>query len=101
MVSAKEKRCLDTLAVVLAEYYPQDEFSVTGYKESAVCIERIDAGWEVYVGERNAHHLSHIYPSILEASIAFLREMSADEELTRMEDRFLDLIATVPEDKAA
>ena len=101
MVAAREKRCLDSLAAVLAEYYPQEEFSVTGYKESAVCLEPTDGGWEVYIGERNRHHLSHVYPSILEASIALLREMSVNEELAEMEDRFLELIAAVSEEKAA
>lgn len=60
-------RDLDIIEKRLKEKYQNDEFSVRGYKEGAVCLEKHGDNWIVYKGFRKRRKDPASYRTLDEA----------------------------------
>ena len=69
MVEKKELKCIDALREVLSQNVNPGFYSLNGYKEEAVCLQRSDDGWEVYLGERNNRYNLAKFDTVVEASV--------------------------------
>ena len=91
MVASEEY--LKVLNEVLSNHYMPNEYSLNGYAESALCIEKTpDGQWEVYTGERGVRHHESKFGNILEACLVFLSWMGiTKKEIANMREEFLSL----------
>ena len=91
-----EKKYIRALEQVLLKRYPQNYFCVGRYQESAVCIEKNDTGWIVYVGERNQKQFEVDCVTILEACLELFKKLVSDRnELAVIENEFMKLLNDV------
>lgn len=85
-----DKEVLRILSSVLKENDISDNwFSLGGYQEEAVCLEKNNANWIVYDGERgNQNHLESIN-NIEDACLVLISRLSESDEIEeRITDRF-------------
>ena len=58
-----EEKIQDALIEILKEFgIPKNQYSLGGYVEETICLEKIGSTWSVYGGERGQRHnvISHI-----------------------------------------
>ena len=92
-VNANEKQILDLLSTILEKYCYDDEYSLEGYSENSICIEKEDdSAWEVYCGERNNHYSSETASNIYDACMIMIRKVGKPEDVPQMENLFSGLI---------
>lgn len=92
MTVSKEEICLAALSDICRSNFEQDEYSLHGAKESAVCIEKGAQGWSVYESERNSRNDTRLYDNIVEAGLDLLRRLSDSVNYNNLKDLFLDTI---------
>ena len=92
MTVTKEELCISALDRICRENFEQDEFSLHGAKESAVCLEKSSVGWSVYESEKNSHNDTHSYDNIVEAALDFLRRLCNAMDYNDLKNVFLDAI---------
>lgn len=59
---------------------PSDYYSLNGYNEDAICIERSDGVWIVYNGEKGNKYNLKEYRATLEACFDMILRISESEE---------------------
>lgn len=74
----KEMNCIRELETILEQNVPRANFSLDGYKESAVCMSKTETGWEVYVAEKNEHFASKPFDNVLEAALNMIERLFVD-----------------------
>lgn len=97
-MAIEEKRILDALRVTLEERYPQ-YFSLTGYAENALCMEKVDeAGeeWAVYVGDHGLKKSVSRCKTLLAACVVMMQKIAINGDTKEMEARFLENLCEVP-----
>ena len=95
MVTEHEKQLLKKLTAVVKSFYPDSYFSTTGYKEEAVCLERVGNKWDVYNAERGNRFEEKEYDVLLEACVNFFKLLTNDKEkIDKMCDQ---LLSNMPE----
>lgn len=80
---------LETLERVLVKFHiPERFYSIGSYVEEAACIEKKDAGWTVYEGERGKKYNIKLYRNIRRACydlISRVTESNEQEKLLKQE----------------
>ena len=62
-MKSMEEKIQDALIEILKEFgIPKNQYSLGGYVEETICLEKIGSTWSVYGGERGQRHnvISHI-----------------------------------------
>ena len=98
MVQAdKEDKYLEALNTVLKDEYPENYYSLNGYRECAYCLQkdRDNRGWEVYCGERNNHFDSNLFNSLYGACIGMIDLIGDKENTEKMIQRFVSLTSNL------
>ncbi len=88
----KEANCLEALREVCSEHFEEDEYSLGGPKESAVCLEKVSNEWSVYEKEKNSRNDTYLYDNIVEACLDMLRRLSLASDYKAIKDAFFDRI---------
>ena len=84
MVEAKEVVCQRALEKTLSEEFPKSNYSVDGYQEEAICLQRQGAsGWIVYAGIRNNKEECETYDNVVEACLGMIRKICCGNDLTK------------------
>ena len=96
MTIPNEELCLNILDKFCKENFEQDEYSLYGQKESAVCIERTDDGWLVYESEKNSRNNLFMFDNIIEAGLDFLKRMCSAEDYKNIKHAFFDRLVEKP-----
>ena len=78
------KRVLDS------NHIDRSMYSLNGYADERVCLEKFGDGWDVYIGERGIKYDLKHYSSFNTACIRLIEELaeSADEERKMKYDYF-------------
>ncbi|MCR4656255.1 MAG: hypothetical protein K5770_08525 [Lachnospiraceae bacterium] len=92
MNALKEERCIEALKEVCTGRFNDDEYSLDGPKESAVCLEKVAGEWSVYEKEKNSRNDSYLYDNIVEACLDLLRRLSVAKDYKELKDAFFDRI---------
>lgn len=95
MEKIKESICLEGLDKILASEFPVNYYSLDGYSEEAVCLQKVDdSHWEVYVGIRNQHDDAIVYDDIIDACLGVIKKMVAGNlyEEQRLCNSFFDIM---------
>lgn len=96
MVEEKEVVCQRALEKALSEEFPKSNYSVNGYKEEAICLQKQrDSVWIVYVGIRNNKEECEKYDNVVEACLGMIRKICCGNDLTKdLSNSFLNMIVT-------
>ncbi len=92
MNALKEENCLKALQEICSNNFNEDEYSLNGSSENAVCLEKTVNGWTVYEKEKNSRNDSFLYDNIVEACLDFLRRLSMKKDYKVLKDDFFDRI---------
>ena len=93
MVEKKELKCIDALREVLSQNVNPGFYSLNGYKEEALCLQRSDDGWEVYLGERNNRYNLAKFDTVVEACLNLLYLVCPDRtENINLKNAFFNLL---------
>ena len=92
MNAIKEDICISALYEICANNFSKDEYSLNGPKESAVCLEKVSAGWNVYEKEKNSRNDTFLFDNVVEACLDFLRRLSSISEYKQLKETFFDAI---------
>ncbi len=92
MTTEKERICLSSLDAICKRFFDEDEFSLSGAKESAVCLEKVMNQWSVYESEKNSRNDTSLFDNIVEAGLDFLSRLSPVAEYSKMKNLFLESI---------
>ena len=92
MTVTNEERCIKILNEICKEHFDQDEYSLRGPKESAVCLEKTSSGWNVYENERNSHNDSFLFDNVIEAGLDLLKRLSDTVDYNVLKNQFFDAI---------
>ena len=65
MNATKEERCISALQDLCKEFFEEEEYSLDGPKESAVCMEKISNEWSVYEKEKNSRNDAFLYDNVV------------------------------------
>lgn len=81
--------CIQVLQTVLHKRYPVEDFSLDGYQECAVCLQRDGNKWLVFLGERGNHYEELRCNTVLEACLHLIRKLAGNaEEISSIEAEF-------------
>ena len=70
-----------------------EQYSVGGYGEECVCLERTDHGWEVYDGERGQHYAPFTSLNLRAACLQMLDRLAeSDVQSQAMQNEFRRLL---------
>ncbi len=102
MLMASEQKCINALKMAVDKCYSEADYSLFSYSECAVCLEKKDDIWEVYYGERCAHHDSESFSNILEACICFIKKLGSNTNTKGMIQDFTEYltISDIPNKQA-
>ncbi|MBO4373469.1 MAG: hypothetical protein J5829_00010 [Lachnospiraceae bacterium] len=92
MNALKEESCVRALQEICSEHFNEDEYSLGGPKECAVCLEKVSNEWSVYEKEKNSRNDSYLYDNIVEACLDLLRRLSLANEYKALKDAFFERI---------
>ncbi|MBQ9503375.1 MAG: hypothetical protein IJU93_00020 [Lachnospiraceae bacterium] len=92
MNALKEENCMKALQEICSDNFNDDEYSLNGSAESAVCLEKTTDGWMVYEKEKNSKNDTFFYDNIVEACLDFLRRLSMEKNYRALKDVFFDRI---------
>ena len=92
MTTLKEDTCITALDRICKEHFEQDEYSLRGEKESAVCLEKNSNGWSVYESEKNAHNDTCLFDNIVEAGLDFLKRLCTSVDYKLLKNAVLETI---------
>lgn len=88
----KEDICMAALDEICKEYFEQDEYSLRGSKESAVCLEKNASGWSVYESEKNSRNDTYMFDNIVEAGLDFLKRLCTTVDYKILKNTFFETI---------
>ena len=95
MVKEKELNCLQTISDVLSENVNPNYYSLNGYKEEAVCIEKGKDYWQVFSAERNNRFDVASFDTVVEACLCLIHRVCPKrEEGLLLKNEFLDRIVS-------
>ena len=92
MTIAKEKVCLKALQQICEANFPQDEYSLNGAKECAVCLEKTINGWTVYEKEKNSRNDTYLYDNVIDASMDLLKRLSTASKYSELKNIYYNAI---------
>ena len=78
MRNERTNTIIASLDSILKEHCLHRYYSLNGYAEAAVCLEKSDNGWEVFNGERNNHYGSSFFEDVKDASVELLRRLDSE-----------------------
>ena len=88
------KRYLEALEKVISKRYSAQYFNISGYQESAVCMQYEAGKWIIYNGERGNRYNEIECDTVLKACLEFIRKMTHRvEDVSSMENELLMLLA--------
>lgn len=89
-----EDRCLNLLKVVLKRCnIPTEYYNIGGYAEEAICIEKENNEWLLYLGERGSKKFQKKNQDIYLICIDAISELaSSDEQEEKMKFLFVKMI---------
>lgn len=89
-ITEEDAKTIQSMVKVLdANGIPAEYYHVGGYSEEAVCMEKTDAGWIVYVGERGNRYQLTTHETVDWACICLMDQVAkSDEQYWRMEIEF-------------
>ena len=88
-----DEKYFKALDVVLNKKYPLYSYSLNGYQEESVCLEKIDDKWVVFMGERGNRYDEEFCNTPLLACITMIRYLTHNqEEIRNMEEEFLSIL---------
>ena len=90
MNAVNEELCIKALEKLCEKNFDYEDYSLTGEKEYAVCLEKTHSGWNVYEKERNAHNDSFLFTNAIEAGLDFLRRLSPKKDYEEIKNEFFD-----------
>ena len=88
----KEAICLKALDDLLNANIDDACYCLNGSKESAVCLELTQNGWEVYDKERNAKDDNMLFTNIVEACLEMIQRLFRKTEVEFYKNVFLNAI---------
>ena len=91
MSESKEIVCLSVLDALLKENFSEDEYSINGSKECAVCIEKQNYAWNVFESERNSRNDEVQFSNVVEACLDVIERMFLSKS-EQAKSAFLDKI---------
>lgn len=95
MVREKELSCLQAVSDVLRENVNSHYYSLDGYKEEAVCIEKGENEWQVFSAERNNHFDEMRFDTLVEACLYLIHLVCPKREQgILLKNEFLNKIVT-------
>lgn len=81
--------CIHVLQKVLEKRFTVADFSLDGYQECAVCLQRDGNKWLVFLGERGNHYEEIRCNTTLEACLRLIRKLAGNsEEISAIEAEF-------------
>lgn len=83
MVKEKEMICKNVLERVLKTEFSSNMFSLDGYAEDSVCLNKEDSAWEVYIGTRGNKNELEQYDNIISACLAVIKLLTPCNESLR------------------
>lgn len=84
----QEKRCIKIFYKTLREFQISERyFSIGGYAEEAICLQKVESGWMIYEGERGGKYNSKIHVGC-EAACCDMLSRLADS--TEAEKKWID-----------
>lgn len=90
-----ETKYIEALDKVMAKRYPAQEYSLDGYQEDSVCLQKEGDEWIVYIGERGRRFEEVKCKTILLACLEFIHKATSKiDVITEMEKEFLDFISS-------
>ena len=92
MNAMKEESCIRALQDICSKHFREDEYSLDGPKESAVCLEKVSNEWNVYEKEKTSRNDSYLYDNIVEACLDLLRRLCLASEYKSLKDTFFESI---------
>lgn len=94
MVREQEMICTEALKETLANEFPVSNYSLNGYKEDAVCLQREGENWIVYVGYRSKKDDLKSYTNIVEACLEVIRSITGGNAtiISSLSDSFFSKI---------
>ncbi len=81
----EDDELLNRFNSILNEEFPSIYYSLNGYSEEAVCIEKQEDAWEVYIGFRNQKKENQIYYDLESACVRVIDLLSPDRPELREE----------------
>lgn len=94
-MAAREEKCIKVIRELFEKMYSEDEYSLNGPKDSAVCIEKVNTGWVVYECEKSSRRDLKEYNNVVEACLDMIKRMAYDEQIQKNTDDFLDAIMNI------
>ncbi len=80
-----------SMEAILSARYPEGCYSLDGYREEAICMEKTKTGWVVYTGERNNRFESTECKTHAEACFALFGLLTNNQdEIRKMSAELLD-----------
>ncbi|WP_194608139.1 hypothetical protein [Clostridium vitabionis] len=96
MTDKINRTIFSAMETLLEENFYASAYSLSGYKESACCLEKDHAGWNVYTGERNNQYDLKHYGNLTEAFFDMLNRLCvSSEEEEKIKDAFFEKIVRV------
>jgi len=92
MTVLNEERCIMILDGICKSFFEQDEYSLRGPKESAVCMEKTANGWNVYESEKNSRNDFFLFDNVIEAGLDLLKRLCNNSDYTTLKNQFFDAI---------
>lgn len=81
-VSKRDQAYIQTMQSILrANGIPDYEYSLHGYAESKVCLERVPRGWIVFNGERGQRYDVSTHKTVRVACVEIIRSLCDNKEL--------------------
>ena len=88
----QENKCIELLSKVLDTSYDKDEYCLHGYKDSAVCMDKIDDKWEVYESDRGNKFDVLIFDTLIEACFDVIKRMGVDGKTEQLKTLFCEYL---------
>ena len=89
MVGEKELTYLKALEKALLTKYLPSSFRIGGYGEENICLNKDKDEWVVSQYEREKNNILGRYPSILDACLAFIDEMTGSEAAVELKEQLV------------
>lgn len=84
--------CMAEMSKILVANYSSDEFSLSGPKDSAICMEQSGSDWVVYQSEKSSKYDEARYNTILEACFDLISRLSNPDEAVITKNKLIDAI---------
>ena len=91
MEKKEEILCKKALKDILTTEFSKTVFSLDGFDEDAVCLDKTNDYWEVYIGHRGQKDKRMVYDNIKDACLQVIRLLTPSNELleTKLSNMFV------------